>query len=93
MALSDEELVDRFHGAWVGRACGCALGKPVELLSIFGGQTPSQLVEANGQEGRLGDQAYLERRDQWPLDFYFSGLDAGDGVSLDCEASQREGIA
>lgn len=28
--LSDDDLLDRIHGAWLGRAAGCALGKPVE---------------------------------------------------------------
>jgi len=28
--LSDEELADRLLGAWLGRAAGCTLGKPVE---------------------------------------------------------------
>ncbi len=28
--LSDEELYDRIHGAWLGRCAGCLLGKPVE---------------------------------------------------------------
>lgn len=28
--LSDEELYDRVHGAWLGRCAGCLLGKPVE---------------------------------------------------------------
>ena len=28
--ISDEDLADRIHGAWLGRAAGCALGKPVE---------------------------------------------------------------
>jgi len=28
--LSDDGLLDRIHGAWLGRAAGCALGKPVE---------------------------------------------------------------
>lgn len=26
----DEELADRIHGAWLGRVCGCILGKPME---------------------------------------------------------------
>lgn len=30
MNLSEKELFDRLHGAWTGRICGCALGKPVE---------------------------------------------------------------
>jgi len=28
--LTDAEMLDRIHGAWLGRAAGCALGKPVE---------------------------------------------------------------
>src|SRR5436190_22437756 len=30
----DEEAIDRFHGAWTGRAVGCALGKPVEGMGM-----------------------------------------------------------
>jgi ADP-ribosylglycohydrolase len=30
VALSDDDLLDRIHGGWLGRAAGCALGKPVE---------------------------------------------------------------
>lgn len=30
MDLDDDGLRDRIHGAWLGRAAGCALGKPVE---------------------------------------------------------------
>jgi hypothetical protein len=29
-ALDDDALLDRLHGAWLGRCAGCALGKPVE---------------------------------------------------------------
>ena len=28
--LTDTQMPDRIHGAWLGRAAGCALGKPVE---------------------------------------------------------------
>jgi len=28
--LTDHQMLDRIHGAWLGRAVGCALGKPVE---------------------------------------------------------------
>lgn len=28
--LDDETLLDRIHGAWLGRCAGCMLGKPVE---------------------------------------------------------------
>jgi len=30
MELDDDALYDRIYGAWLGRAAGCALGKPVE---------------------------------------------------------------
>ena len=29
------ELEARIRAAWQGRVCGCMLGKPVELLSMF----------------------------------------------------------
>jgi ADP-ribosylglycohydrolase len=29
----EKELAERLHGAWVGRAAGCMLGKPVEMWS------------------------------------------------------------
>ncbi len=28
--LTDAQMLDRIHGAWLGRAAGCILGKPVE---------------------------------------------------------------
>ena len=28
--LTDTQMLDRIHGAWLGRTAGCALGKPVE---------------------------------------------------------------
>ncbi|HYI83825.1 MAG TPA: ADP-ribosylglycohydrolase family protein [Acetobacteraceae bacterium] len=30
LSLADDALLDRLHGAWLGRCAGCALGKPVE---------------------------------------------------------------
>jgi len=30
LSLSEEALADKLHGAWLGRAAGCMLGKPVE---------------------------------------------------------------
>ena len=35
---SDEELFDKFYGAWLGRCIGCALGKPLETSWAFGGK-------------------------------------------------------
>ncbi len=81
---SDSQLLDRFHGAWIGRACGCALGKPVEGLGMRGTQ---------GMTGRMSIRAYLQHRNDWPLNNYFSGQDTGDGIQLRCPASLRENIA
>ncbi len=30
VSLNDAQMLDRIHGAWLGRAAGCSLGKPVE---------------------------------------------------------------
>ena len=30
VSIDDEELLNRIYGGWLGRAAGCALGKPVE---------------------------------------------------------------
>ena len=82
--IAQVDLLDRFHGAWTGRAAGCALGKPVEGMGIMGRQ---------GMRGRQAIRTYLENRQNWPLDYYFSGVDAGDGLQLACPLSQRENIA
>lgn len=79
------EAVDRFHGAWLGRASGCALGKPVEGMGMG---------EREGRHVGRGDiKKYLQNRGDWPLRDYFSGRDAGDGMRIGCELSQREKIA
>lgn len=48
MTLSEEELKNRFHGAWRGRSVGCALGKPVEGRSR--GWIREYLVSKNAWE-------------------------------------------
>ena len=63
-SLDDSVLLDRLHGAWTGRAAGCALGKPVEAMGIRG---------QAGKSGRDAIRDYLKNRDDWPLDDYFSG--------------------
>ncbi|MFO0614668.1 MAG: ADP-ribosylglycohydrolase family protein [Polyangiaceae bacterium] len=83
---SDEDALDRFHGAWTGRAVGCALGKPVEGM----GMTTDG---ARNVVGRARIRRYLERRGDWPLRDYFSGADAGDGERLWCAPSWREHVA
>jgi ADP-ribosylglycohydrolase len=77
----ERELVDRFHGAWLGRLSGCALGKPVEAIGLSGGRD-------DPGRGRRRIRELLEERGEWPLRDYFAG---GDG--LIAPASQRESIA
>ena len=85
MELSDDELLDRLHGAWTGRAAGCALGKPVEGLGMGG---------YGGLNGRLSIKKYLQDRNHWELDYYFSGKElSSGGAKLGCEKSLRENIA
>ncbi len=76
---SDAEMLDKYHGAWIGRAVGCALGKPVEGMGM------------NGRKSR-DIRAYLQKRGDWPLRNYFSGKDADDGIHLGCTKSLRENI-
>ena len=82
--IDEVDLLDKFHGAWTGRAAGCALGKPVEHMGIMG-----QL----GMRGRKAIRTYLENRNHWPLDYYCSGADADDKFMVFCPQSQRENIA
>ncbi len=82
--LDTQELFDKLHGAWTGRAAGCALGKPVEGMGING---------KNGVIGRKVIRSYLENRNHWPLDHYFSGKDVGDQLKIHCPKSHRENIA
>ena len=60
-SVEDKDLLDKFHGAWTGRAVGCALGKPVEGMGIRG---------QKGLIGRAAIKEYLKNRNHWPLDYY-----------------------
>jgi len=35
--LTNDQMLDRIHGAWLGRAAGCTLGKPVEGWRLLPG--------------------------------------------------------
>jgi ADP-ribosylglycohydrolase len=78
---TETELVERMHGAWTGRAVGCALGKPVELIGV------------RDPNGRATIKRYLTGRNDWPLADYFSDAKNDDGIELWCPASTRENIA
>jgi hypothetical protein len=82
---TDADALDRFHGAWTGRAVGCALGKPVEGMGMS--------WQGGRSVGRQRIKRYLENRGDWPLIDYVSGRDAGDGLVIGCKMSQREHIA
>ena len=85
---SGDELLDRIHGAWSGRAAGCALGKPVES-GDFG-----MAVENGRTVGRHRIRAHLESLGEWPLADYFSGRPSCSGTRVTrCPASTREKIA
>ncbi|MGL1893650.1 MAG: ADP-ribosylglycohydrolase family protein [Spirochaetaceae bacterium] len=80
MDLDTTTLLDRLHGAWTGRACGCALGKPVEIVGMQ-------------ENGRANIKDHLQRRNSWPLENYIEGTPMNsDKKELICEQSWRENI-
>ncbi|NMA43932.1 MAG: ADP-ribosylglycohydrolase family protein [Oligosphaeraceae bacterium] len=74
-----EELLNRYHGAWLGRCVGCALGKPVETMGMWEG-------------GHRAIRTYLEMRGDWPLRDYFSNAKMDGSSKLICPQSTRENI-
>ena len=84
---SEDEAIDRFHGAWTGRAVGCALGKPVEGMGL--GVSDGGPIEL----GREKIRRHLQARHEWPLDDYFTDEDGTSGLALGSPRSHRENIA
>jgi len=81
LPYNSDELLNRFHGAWTGRACGCALGKPVEIIGF-------------SPRGRQIIKNRLQRREAWPLADYFSGTNLeGEKEELCSPQSWKENIA
>lgn len=85
--LSDAELLDRLHGAWLGRCVGCALGKPVE--GFMGSH--SGLASWERQKRYLTAIAPAE----WPLRDYIPVHSPAEGETgkVGCAPSTREHIA
>lgn len=82
--------LERFQGAWLGRACGCALGKPVESGCFMGGQ--------NGVRGWELVKRWFEGADAYPIRGYTphasrAQQELGIALSPWCTASERETIA
>ena len=81
---------DRFLGAWLGRACGCALGKPVETGCFMGGK--------DGMRGWELVKRWFEGADAYPIRGYTphasrAAQDLGIALSPWCTASERETIS
>jgi len=85
--LSDAQLLDKMHGAWLGRCAGCALGKPVEGM----------MGSHRGIPSWQRQKRYLTAisPSEWPLRDYIprhSPAEAEVG-KVWCPSSQREQIA
>ncbi len=85
LTLSNDALFDRMHGAWLGRCCGCALGKPVECF----------MGPHHGLSSRARIRIYLEAVQAYPLTDYIPGTSPAQEKTgkIDCPLSQRENIA
>ncbi|NJL32418.1 MAG: ADP-ribosylglycohydrolase family protein [Phycisphaerales bacterium] len=85
--MSDDQLLDRMYGAWLGRCAGCALGKPVE-----GFMRPH-----NGLSSKDRIKTYLQAIDpqEYPLRNYFPKHSPAEDKTgqVHCYASTREDIA
>jgi len=84
---SPDQLLDRLHGAWLGRCAGCALGKPVEPF-----------MEPRGKlSSRQRLQTYLQAIDEkeWPIRDYIPARSPAEDETgkVCCEPSTREHIA
>ncbi|MCM3290306.1 ADP-ribosylglycohydrolase family protein [Paenibacillus sp. MER 180] len=74
-ALRDDEFWhDRFHGAWVGRAIGCALGKPLEVPPFVDG--------AGGIPGWKWIRTWLQDADAWPFRNYVPGHSRASSIEF-----------
>ena len=85
--LDEQALLDKLHGAWLGRCVGCALGKPVEGF----------MSARDGVASWQRQKEYLSAisPEEWPLRDYFPARSpAEERVGrTSCPASTREQIA
>ena len=84
--VSEALLEEKVHAAWVGRAAGCALGKPVERGEYMSG-TP-------GYRGYENVIRWFRGADAYPIDDYtpLHSRAEEEGLSVHCEKSCRENI-
>ncbi len=62
VTVADEAMLDRFHGAWLGRSIGCSLGLPLEVDPFTGGLP--------GAPGWQCVQRWFAGADAWPIAGY-----------------------
>lgn len=77
-AFSDARLLDRLHGAWLGRCCGCFLGKPVE------GTRTVAMKEILETQGRWPLDGYFVREGITPALYEKYKLHANWPWTADC---------
>jgi ADP-ribosylglycohydrolase len=87
VGYSDDVLKDRMLGAWLGRCCGCALGKPIENF----------MPPHNGLSSKERIKTYLQALapGEYPLANYIPGSSPAEektGKPI-CPLSCRENIA
>lgn len=78
-----ETLEDKMLGAWLGRCVGCALGKPVEEISL---STKSSWEVIKKYLTAIAPE-------EWPLRDYFPGHSPAENLKSMCPESTREKIA
>lgn len=75
--FTDEEWRDKFHGAWLGRCSGCALGMPFENYPYMKGDT--------SHPGWKYIELWFKGADAWPMASYapiHSRVEQIMGISL-----------
>ncbi|MEO2078623.1 MAG: ADP-ribosylglycohydrolase family protein [Bacillus sp. (in: firmicutes)] len=80
---------EQFHGAWLGRSAGCALGKPLETTDFFLGN--------QHHPGWKNVELWFKGADAWPITGYTPGHSSAEqewGIKINewCQQSFRENI-
>jgi ADP-ribosylglycohydrolase len=92
LALNDAALLDKLHGAWLGRCVGCALGKPAESIMV----RTDLAAKGHGNSWERQKQYLVAvSPDEWPIRDYFpahSPAEAETGSLLWGAGSVRENI-
>ena len=87
--LTSDEAFDKFYGAWLGRSCGCALGKPFERWPYVCGTD-------DGRSGASYVKQWYEGIGEWPIKGYAPAHSAAENevkdLTVHCPNSQRENI-